>query len=75
MTVAIAGSLVWIRIPQPRKGGALVTPEKWPIDAPGGVTAGRVVVAEHKLSPGEFSLSIAILEQRYPPPAEIEAAP
>lgn len=57
-----ADRLVWIA------GLRGPVPEKWPHDAPQGVKLGKVVLCEYPLSAAEFALSIAILEQRYPPP-------
>ncbi len=57
-----ADKLVWV------KGLRGPIAEKWPHDMPSGGKNGKVVLAEHELSVAEFSLRIAILEQRYPAP-------
>lgn len=62
------GSFVWV------KGLRGPSPEKWPHDAPSGVRTDKVILAEHKLGRDEFDLTIAILEQRYPPPPAKEEA-
>lgn len=62
-----AGSLVWVLIKQPRKGGPRATPEKRPVGDLVGGDRGEVL-AEHKLGPDEFALALEILEQRYPAP-------
>lgn len=43
-------------------------PERWPDDAPAGVTRGRVL-ARHRLGAEEMALPLAELERRYPAPA------
>lgn len=55
---------VWVKT---QRGCA---PEKWPHDMPPGASRDKVVLAEHQLSADEFRLTIAILEQRYPPPRD-----
>ncbi len=43
------------------------TPEKWPEEMPAS-SKDKQILAVHHLSDAEFSLTIAILEQRYPCP-------
>ena len=57
------GAFVWIR---GHKGKPV--PEKWPDAMGSGGKEGKQVLARHELGDDEFALSIAILEQRYPPP-------
>lgn len=64
----IAGSLVWI------KGSRGPEPQKWPADSPARNSNDRAILAEHQLGRDEFSLTIAILEQRYPAPGPKEEA-
>lgn len=59
--------LVWVRT------HGRIRPEKWPGDMPFGAKEGKLVVAFHELRPGEYPMTIAILEQRYPPP-KVEGA-
>jgi hypothetical protein len=61
-----AGKFVWI------KGLRGPLAEKWPHDMPSGAKADKVVIIGHELSAEEFALKIAILEQRYPAPAQAE---
>jgi hypothetical protein len=68
----IAGLFVWVKVEQPLKSGPSVAPEKWPSASVDVCRRGKTVIAEHKLGADEFSLSFAILEQRYPPPQGAE---
>lgn len=62
----IAGSFVWI------KGLRGPEPQKWPADMSGIASSKHTVLAEHVLGPDEFSLTVPILEQRYPAPTPKE---
>jgi len=58
------GRFVWVR------GLHGAVPEKWPHDMPVGAATGKDVLQSYELGADEFSLKIAILEQRYPAPKE-----
>jgi hypothetical protein len=56
----IGGLFVWV------KGSRGPIPEKWGLDMPEGAKKDKIVLAQHEISPGDFAMSILILEQRYP---------
>lgn len=69
MNAIVGGLFVWV------KGPRGPYPEKWPLDKPQNKTGGAsapVVLQQHQLSPDEFALRIAVLEQRYPAPTKEE---
>lgn len=70
----VVGNFVWLRNPYARKTGPQFVAEKWPLDAPSDVTAGREVVSQHQLKREEYGLSILILEKRYSPPPPTQEA-
>lgn len=69
MNAIVGGLFVWV------KGQRGPYAEKWPLDKPHNKTGGAgapVVLREYRLSPDEFALRIAVLEQRYPAPPKEE---
>lgn len=60
----IAGVLVWIEGPN----GKGPVAEKWPINPIDATKRDKVVLARHPLNPDQYSMKLAILEQRFPPP-------
>ncbi len=71
----VVGHLVWIKVKQPRKGWPRAVAEKWPLNPIGATTNDKTELTKHPLTEDEWSLKLAILEQRYPAPAMVEDAP
>lgn len=67
----IVGHLVWLKNPMPRPGRAPMIAEKWPIEA---AIAGKTPLAKHALNAEQWSMSILVLEQRFPAPQLPEVA-